>query len=226
MNNKSDIIERIQKLFAMGDSSRNPNEEEVKTALAMAMKLMHEHNLSLSDVQLKQEQNNIKQEATNEQGKFHLWERTLASLVGKLFDCRVVEQGISYYPRKRIFLFIGFPQDVIIAKNCYEYLHFNIKLLAGLMAKHKMEFYAGIIAALDERVMEEIQNRTPEENNACKAIVCIKKDIVTNWINKNLTLKTIHRRTRNYDSCSADFLKGRLAGESLDLNLNKKLETK
>jgi hypothetical protein len=29
---KEKLLERIQKLFAMGDTSRNPNEEEVKTA--------------------------------------------------------------------------------------------------------------------------------------------------------------------------------------------------
>jgi len=30
---KTKLIERIQKLFSLGDSSRNPNEDEVKSAL-------------------------------------------------------------------------------------------------------------------------------------------------------------------------------------------------
>jgi len=44
------LIDRIVKLFALGDTSRNNSEEETLLAITKARRLMTEHNISVADV--------------------------------------------------------------------------------------------------------------------------------------------------------------------------------
>jgi len=222
--NKEKLLEKIKKLFAMGDSSRNPNEEEVKTALAMATKLMKENNLTLSDVELIKDKDNINTTSTHEQGNYHSWERDLVIMVGELFECKPYLEQTSYYPRKYVYRYIGLSQDATMAQLCYEYLHYHIKLLAALMSKNKMEFYAGITHRLRERINDEINNRTPEETVKCTAIIALKNQLVSDWAEKNLNLTMKPHHTKNYhNENSKDFINGYIAGGGLDIGTKQKI---
>lgn len=159
MLNKLNIIDKIRKLFALGDRNRNPNEGEVKTALAMASKLMKEHNLTLSEIDLEKQKEDIGKEYTSIKNTLSFWERKLARMIGELFNCNplIGEEG----NRKRRFIFIGFKEEIKLASQCYEYLDDVLRIMANTYAIKKLDFYAGITDRLQERINEEIRLRTP-----------------------------------------------------------------
>jgi hypothetical protein len=228
--NKLSIIDKIRKLFALGDKTRNPNEGEVKTALSMATKLMKEHNLSLSEIDLEKQKEDIEQSHTEERKNISFWERKLAKMVGELFDCEYfMHNGEMYstpynYRYKQFITFIGLKEEVKLASECYDYLNYTLRILANIHAKNKLDFYAGITDRLQERINEEIKSRTPEENSKCTAIVCCKDALIKKYKEKNLKLHTIHRRKPNIDEVSPDYYKGYLAGNNLDLQNKRKIK--
>jgi hypothetical protein len=220
--NKENIIDRIRKLFALGDRNKNPNEGEVKTALSMVSKLMKEYNLSLSEIDLEKQKDTIGKEYTEEQNRFAFWERKLAKLVGKLFDCSIIVYGT--YSGNRKWIFVGFIDDAKLSTQCYKYLDDTIRIMANIHAKNKLDFYAGITDRLKERIDEEIKLRTPEEAVKCTAIVCCKNKLINTWKEKNMKLSTEHRTLPRINNVSADYYKGYLVGANIDLQNKEKLK--
>jgi FtsZ-binding cell division protein ZapB len=219
--NKYSIIDRIRKLFALGDRNKNPNEGEVKTALAMASKLMKEHNLSLSEIDLEKQKEDIIEEHTSMKSSISFWERKLADMVGKLFDC---ESIIAAGWKRRGWIFVGFEQEAKLASKCYEYLDNVIRIMANTMSKHKLDFYAGITDRLQERINEEIKLRTPVETSKCTAIVCCKDKLIQSYKKKNMKLTMEHRSKPNIDEVSPDYYKGYLIGGTIDLQNKPKIK--
>lgn len=220
--NTSTIIDKIRKLFALGDKTRNPNEGEVKTALSMASKLMKEHNLTLGEIDLEKQKENIGKEYTQSKKSISFWERKLARTVGKLFDC----DNILFASYKRCWAFIGFKEEAKLATQCYEYLDNILRTMANAYAKNKLDFYAGITDRLQERVDEEIKLRTPQETSKCTAIVCCKDKLIKTWEKKNLKLTVEHRSIPKTNNVSPDYYKGYLAGGNLDLQNKPKIKEK
>jgi RNA processing factor Prp31 len=220
--NKSTIIERIRSLFALGDITRNPYEEEVKTALAMAQKLMKKYNLSLSEIDLEKQKDDIEKEYTETRATIAFWEKKLAKMVATLFNCDPIIN--ANYNRNRGWIFIGFKEEAKLACQCYSYLNYVIRIKANTYAKHKIDFYAGMTDRLQERIDEEIKLNTPQENSKCKAIVCCKDKLIKSWEQKNLKLTIELRKPSIIDNVSPDYYKGYLAGNKIDLHNKKKIK--
>jgi hypothetical protein len=222
---RNKIIERIRSLFALGDASRNPYEEEVKTALKMAQQLMKKYNLTLSELDLEKQKENIGKEYTKSSKSISFWERKLAVMVGKLFNCEpIISEGSPFTDKNRSWLFIGFKEETKLAIQCYEYLDYVLRIMANIYAKHKLDFYAGITDRLQERIDEEIKLNSPKETSKCTAIICCKDKLIKSWIDKNLKLTTEHRRQPIIDNISPDYFKGYLAGNKIDLHNKKKIK--
>jgi hypothetical protein len=219
---KLSIIDRIRKLFALGDRNKNPNEGEVKTALAMATKLMKKHNLSLSEIDLEKQKEDIGKEYTKTNYSIAFWERKLAKMVANLFDCSPIIH--ANYNRSRGWIFIGFKEEAKLASQCYEYLNNVLRIMANTYAKHKLDFYAGITDRLQERIDEEIKLKTPQETSKCTAIVCCKDKLISTWEKKNMNLTTEHRRQPNIDEVSPDYYIGYLTGDKVDLQNKPKIK--
>jgi hypothetical protein len=216
------IIERIRCLFAMGDPAHNPHEEEVKTALAFAYKLMKKYNLSLSEIDLEKQKEDIGKEYTKTKCSIAFWERKLARMVAKLFNCDPIIN--ANYNRDRGWIFIGFEEEAKLALQCYEYLDYTIRIMANTYAKHKLDFYAGITDRLQERIDEEIKLNTPQEIFKCTAIICCKDKLIKSWEEKNIKLTQENRRLPNINEISPDYYKGYLAGNEIDLHNKKKIK--
>jgi len=219
---KSKLIERIQKLFSLGDSSRNPNEGEVKSALRKAKQLMKQYNLSLSELDLEKQKEDIIQSATKGTAYISFWERKLATMVGNLFNCHPIIEP-RYYSRG--YIFVGFIEEANLAVRCYDYLVDTIKNLANLYAIKKMDFYAGITDRLQERIDEEIKLNTPKETSKCKAIICCKDKLIESWKEKNMKLEKEQRRTRpTINEISPDYIIGYATGNGVDLQNREKIK--
>jgi hypothetical protein len=220
---RQEILDKIKKLFALGDSSRNPNEGEVKTALAMAQKLMTENNLSLSEIDFEEKnKERIAEEKTNMKQTISFWERKLAYMVAVLFDCEAIINN-GYY-RSRGWIFLGIEEEAKLAKECYEYLNNNLRLLANFMSKHKLQFYEGITDRLQERINEEIRLRTPKETSKCTAIICLKNKLIETYKETKMKLTNEPYKRPIIDMNSEDYTKGYIAGGSLDLQNKPKTE--
>jgi hypothetical protein len=219
---RSKIIERIRALFALGDKTKNPYEEEVKTALKMAQRLMKKYNLSLSELDLEKRKEDITKEYTKTNYAISFWERKLARMVANLFNCDSIIN--ANYNRNRGYMFVGFIEEAKLAKQCYEYLDYVIRIKANIYAKHKLDFYAGITDRLQERINEEIKLNTPKETSKCTAIICCKDKLIKSWEEKNLKTTTEHRKQPNINEVSSDYYVGYLAGNKIDLHNRKKVK--
>lgn len=218
---KFKIIDRIKKLFALGDKNRNPNEGEVKSALRKAKQLMKQYNLSLSELELEKQKEDIIKETVKGTKYISFWEKKLANMVAKLFNCdAIINAGIF----SRGWVFVGFKDEAKLASQCYQYLNYVLRIMANTYAKKKLDFYAGITDRLQERVNEEIKLNTPQETSKCTAIVCCKNKLIKSWEKKNLNIRQIFRKNPNINEVSPDYYKGYMAGNNVDLHNRKKVK--
>ena len=80
----ANIIEKIQKLLALGES---PNQHEAEMALKKAMELMDIHNIEQSDLNIVEE---IISGVYLEQGRIPAWVKLLSSYVAEFCSCKVL----------------------------------------------------------------------------------------------------------------------------------------
>ena len=118
------IIDKIRKLLALADS---PNEHEAALAAKKAQELLAEHNLSLSELEGKEEEG-------TEDGIFETasqpWQRPICGGVAKLYFCYYYFSFAKYptptrrcgYIRKDRHHFIGAAHNVAVAQMMAEYL--------------------------------------------------------------------------------------------------------
>jgi hypothetical protein len=83
----ANVIEKIQKLLALGES---PNQYEAEMALKKAMELMDLHNIEQSDLNIKEE---IISGVYLEQGRIPAWVKLLSAYVAKFCSCKVLISG-------------------------------------------------------------------------------------------------------------------------------------
>ena len=201
MINRQKIIERIQALFALGDTTRNPNEGEVKTALRMAKKLMAKYNLSLSEIELKKQgENGIGITSHDELKMYRGWELKLAHIACKLFNVQMVVNKQSFSKKSNL-LFVGFKVDGQLAKECFTYLYTTIKLMSSSITpkESRYAYRAGLIDTLYERVEAELElDKSYLEKS--KALVVIKNEMIKTWVNKNMNTHTTQSKYRNYSA--------------------------
>ena len=178
MNDK--IIERIKKLFALG--SNNPNENEAKSAMRMARKLLDKHNLSMYD--LKQEDEvGIKLEDY----KNVPWVRIVYDSISRLYDCKhLIDKAAK--PNKH--LIIGREGNRITASIVIHYILKEIEWHGAGMGSGFRN-----AAAFEIR---EIVNKILAERNASKEEVMLGTGLVPmdiylkslqdneDWINSHL----------------------------------------
>lgn len=112
------VIERLKKLFALGQSS---NQHEAELAMAKANEIMTEYQISATDIDLEDDGEVVKEEMELEGGKHSTWLATLANSCARLYDAR------AYYAPRRygsglLLRFYGTPADIMAAKMTFNHL--------------------------------------------------------------------------------------------------------
>lgn len=224
--NREKIIERIKQLFALGDSSRNPNEGEVKTALRMAKKLMAKYNLSLSEIEIKESgESCIIELNSNEFKHFRGWETRLANIAAKLFKVRLVI-GASHGMRLRNMIFVGYRVDAELAQKCFSYLLYTVRVMSSTTKGRisRGAYRDGIIDRLNQRVEEElILDAAMKEK--CRAIVIAKDSMIKSWMKENMNLrdkKAVYRDYKSQDIKS--YCRGVVDANNIDLMNRRKMK--
>lgn len=111
------ILEKIKKLFAL--AGNNPSEEEAKSAVLMAQKLMTEYDIEYSEVENVDIEKHEEIEEVGIEVPAKKWKYNLAHICADNFRCEFFMNG------KYRFVFYGHKTDANICAETFKYL-FNI----------------------------------------------------------------------------------------------------
>lgn len=115
MEDKAVIIDRIKRLLALGDKSRNNSEAEAKAAMLKAHELMAKYDIKLDTSNVDE----IKYKHLECESKWNMgFRKPLAVIIAKNFRCELYVQG-----RGGSVVFFGRDTDVTIAKNVFEFAY-------------------------------------------------------------------------------------------------------
>ena len=113
------VINKIQKLFARKQSNFAA---EAETALLMAQKLMIQHGLTMQDIGETPLENIEVVELHIYNSQTPMWHGSIARILSSNFRCKNIWIWQNQNGKKiRIMTFIGYSEDVIIAKEAYVY---------------------------------------------------------------------------------------------------------
>ena len=221
------IIEKIQKLQALAESGRGATEHEVNTAMAHIKRLLAEHNLSMSDIQMESTPKaNVIEGGipSNDDYYNRLSEERLHIVVCNLTETKHFYR--RYGDGNRNVVFIGYPADVEIAKA----LLVSLREVINSMSKHfwkendkkvsKRAYKVGLTARMIERSKEK--PNMGNDNAKYGALMVVKDGEVMAYRNKlNLGPARKERQT-NLDSDS--YNRGYKDGDKVDMRFRGRLK--
>lgn len=121
------IIEKIQKLLALADSS-TPN--EASAALVRAQALMEKYNISLSEVEVREAEYQSSEKIELLTSNIQPWEINLAGIIASNFDCRsLIISGARGFRKPKV-QFFGTKTDTEIASYIFCQLRVRIQTMA------------------------------------------------------------------------------------------------
>lgn len=158
MENKTAIVEKIKRLLALGDGSRNNSEEEAKAAMLKAHELMAKYDITLDATECDE----IKYIHLCCDSKWNMgFRKPLAVIIAKNFRCETYLES-----RGGRIIFFGHDTDATIAKEVFEYAynfalsegnkHYNRNYNMGLNTKGVFNSYirgflSGLKQSLDKQ---------------------------------------------------------------------------
>lgn len=235
MNDKEKLLEKLKKLFALGNS---PNQHEAEAALAKANQLMQEHQISMSDVDV-HDMGNVEQGDTlyvREAGSARHWVYQLADAAARLFDGRAIDNSTT---ESFGFRFVGTPTDMQAMRMMFEHLWKSWmsiveadlrsekdrvrKLTIGdfywppaTTMKYKHGHGTGFAQAIGNRVYALVKARQQEVNKTAtgRELVVVKGQQLKEWMDRHTTTG---RSSGGSSGSSAGQNAGRAAGEKVPL---------
>lgn len=182
--NKQKIIDRINKLFSLADTSRNQSEEEVSEALSKAKTLMAEYDLSESDLIQGQSKESkwefLSQVIYSEKQTFDKWQRMLFFGISKLTHTRIWQGGNR---GSRYVKIVGESVDVGIAIALYNILKKQARRLAEekyVTRTDRRSYCEGFAGGVQQQAKEKVKSLSAASENKY-AIISTEK---TEWLAK------------------------------------------
>lgn len=112
------IIRRIKGLLALSES--NDSDEEAQSAFLMAQKLMIKYKISADAVESKEQSKEVIKGKATAYKTLYWWEVRLSEIIAKNFRVRqYFNNNYKAHRVKRTIIFLGFEDDVKIAKEMY-----------------------------------------------------------------------------------------------------------
>lgn len=160
------VIKKISKLLALGDTSRNPSENEAIAASLMAQKLLAKYNLTLTDVTGERKNEDVKQSVADV-GSGKKWKFTLAYVVANNFACKHFVVG-----REQI-VFYGYEADIVAARRVFVYLFKVGDKLANQLVRRHRERYGAADGVYNSFTAGFITGVRSELEKQCKALALV-----------------------------------------------------
>ena len=114
---KEKIIEKLKKLFALGQS---PNQHEAEAAMAKANEIMTEYQISATDIDLSEDGPVMREEYELDGFGGSSWVQVLADGAAKIYDAKCYRAAGRR--RNMILRFYGTPADILAAKMTFNHL--------------------------------------------------------------------------------------------------------
>ena len=207
-------IDKIRKCLALSDS---PNENEARTALLMARRLMAEYKIGsadeISDDQVPEQRLTSVTYTTVRDN----WVLSLMKLMGPRFCCRPFSSK-EYRKKTRTAAFAGFPQDLDVCIPAFELAVATIRSNTVRMDRNASNSYAnGFIRGLTEAYeVQDAEYQIVEE----RSLVAVMRvpDEVEDYVKENFTHTRIN--VRLYPTDESAYRSGMSDGRS---HLNRKV---
>lgn len=165
--NDPKLIEKIQKMLELG--RRGGTEAEMETAMRMVHELLAKYNLSLADLKESSpsDENTVHDETFVPGKRGKLWQEDIWDAIASLYfcfyyRCRV---GVDDPVPHRLYILIGRPSNVAIAKNMITYvIETGEKLAASYpSAAARNSFKQGFASRIEQRADAEIARAKANE---------------------------------------------------------------
>lgn len=222
------VIERVRKLLALSSSS---NEHEAALAAAHAQRLLSEHNLAMSELE-------VQQQGAGEV-ELHLartvakWISSLFATVASAFDCMPVVTTEASRSRLR---FIGVGEDPEVAACTLEFLISELRRLASaylagldqaqgkLTTSHRQKVRNSYLLGGAFGVAEALRRQKASTPTTSTALVPVKDALIKEYCSQNFG-QLQNRRSRSSAVISHAFQQGSQDGAALQLGPQRKAIT-
>jgi uncharacterized protein YoaH (UPF0181 family) len=226
--NREKQVDKIKKLLALSASS---NENEAAAALAKAMRLCAENDMSVEDFEAGDEI--VDDIAIDFRAQIPKWNVYLYSELSDIFGCRIVYSYRRLWGgrAKTAVKFVGFSKDVEILTYISSYLVGEIKKLSSSHFKrlrqsyfdgddsyydnpsaYKKSYLIGMAMSVTDKAKEVFKANQSESVSAGYALVLKRGGLVDKWLSeKNLKM----RKSRKTGIDELALLKGHEDGKSI-----------
>lgn len=224
------IIEKIRKCLALGDKTRNPNENEVETAVRMAKMLMEQHNVSMADLVEREGKmsEEIREQSMAERAGAPNWEYDLSLVCRYLFSVQCfVRMGWPTY--KKSVVFVGYETDVALAAEVYKLLKMELMTLGLRWSRsnpsphltpkqalvRRFKYVDGVVITLIRRAKAASGSQSVAAAAKTGALVVRKESAIAEWMGKYKLRQTQRRGTGLHGDAVAAGIKD---GNSVSMN--------
>lgn len=231
---RQELIAKLQSIRQM-TTANGCSEAEAKTALRMLQRLMAEHQVAQSELDIKVEaQNCTTDEFTDISGKRGAWEQCVLE-IGRLTGTK------SWFaPREEDVLGLGFTQRVVHCRffGLQTDTQAAVVLTAiihaamvtesersGLRARDLPAFQAGMAERINERLRLMRETQKAEMHRASKGQLVVLKDQLVRAEYAKLGLRLSTRTSRTIRMNASAYAAGKAAGGRVDLGRNMQAQT-
>lgn len=217
---KSDKIEKIKKLLAKADNSRNSSEQEAAVAMEMAMSMMNSAGISMADIQASTMDDEFGEMGHSwlnggEPKQMFNWKKVLIHSLAYFFDCELVNCPEG---RKSKIDIIGRESNRITCEMFYNWIHDRTMKEAkerfGSQTAKRNAYCVGVAQGIKMKVFEIKPKAMTSKANGW-GIVPINE--VKGYLRKIYP----ELRTGKITTTSSDrdaYAVGRIVGENTSLN--------
>jgi hypothetical protein len=203
------ILSKIKKLLALADPTRGGAANEVEVAMAMASRLMAEHDVQAADLVLATDEVKVGPQQLHVAKRTYKWEKTLMTVMEHLCDVK------AYYSqsvwRGLTITFLGTTTDTQVAVELYQV--FRAQVHAGSLQfslpEDRRGYGLGYVTALSRRARQLKASRQATVVTSTALVYVGKKEAAVMKAFTALGLKTgrstrSHIGLRGYDQGQAD----------------------
>lgn len=214
------VIEKVRKLLALSHSS---NEHEAALAASHAQRLLAEHNLAMSELDVREAgAGEVELQVARTVPK---WLSSLFATVANGFDCFPIVTTTAHHSRLR---FIGVGEDPAVASCTLHFLMKELRRLAAAYLRLTEDRQGRLSAAERQRIRtsyllggvqgirQALASQKADTPTTCTALVPVKDALIKQYCDEQIGAVRI-QRTRRSTVLSAAFEQGKADGASLQI---------
>ena len=201
------IIEKINKLLALADQSRNPSENEAILASLQVQKLLAKYNLSMADVTGERQEEEVEQTIADV-GVGKKWKYSLATAIANNFACK------SFYVGSDQVVFYGYKADIVAARRVYVYLFKVGDKLANQTARRYRKEYGsadGIYNSFCKGFVAGVRKELEKQCTALAIVVQPKVQESWNAFSAAMGIRDTNIILTNREAYEEGFIEGKRA---------------